>query len=145
MNTGQIWLIDDDQDDHEMVRDIFKELKLPNELVMLHGSVSAMEKLKEADDAPFIILCDVNLPKMDGFALREAMLENPSKKFHSVPFIFWSSVASENQITRAFNLSVHGFFIKETTFQEMKNTFIQIISYWQKSKMPSKTASSATP
>jgi CheY-like chemotaxis protein len=138
MHEQAIWLIDDDQDDHEMVREILKELAIPNELVFLNGAFDALEKLRQVDTAPFIILCDVNLPKMDGFALRAAMLKTPDKKFHSVPFIYWSSVASEQQIMQAYHLSAHGFFIKESNFREMKDTFIQMIRYWQKSKMPSK-------
>lgn len=138
MQAGAVWLIDDDKDDHDMVTDIFKELGMTNELVFLSGAEDAIKKLEAAAVAPFMIICDVNLPKMDGFKLRDFMLNNPSKKFHSVPFIYWSSFASEKQISQAYELSAHGFFIKETNFKEMKETFLQIISYWQKSKMPSK-------
>jgi CheY-like chemotaxis protein len=138
MQTGAIWVIDDDTDDHEMVSQIFSELQLPNELVFLPGAKAALDKLKAIPHAPFIILCDVNLPGMNGFELRAQMLQDPSNKMHSVPFIYWSSTASEKQIRQAYDLSAHGFFIKESSFQKLKDLFIQIIRYWQKSKMPAK-------
>lgn len=138
MQTGAVWVIDTDTDDHEMVREVWRELKLKNELVFLDSAEKVLGLLDEADTTPFIIICEVNLPKVDGFELRERMLATRSKKFKSVPFIFWSTYASEQQITHAFDLSVHGFFIKDNTFEDMKTTFIHIINYWLNSKMPSK-------
>ena len=139
MQTGAIWIIDSDTDDHEMVREVWSELKLNNELVFLCSADETIERLTEVSVSPFIIICEVNLPRVDGFALREQILSTNSKKFKSVPFIFWSTEASEAQITRAYDLSVHGFFIKDSSFDEVKNTFIHIINYWLKSRMPSKT------
>ena len=138
MNTGPVWIIDSDVDDQEMVREVWDELHLKNELRFFDGAEDAMQSLSEVDTAPFIIICEVRLPKIDGFELRERMLATGSKKFKSVPFIFWSADATEEQITHAYNLSVHGFFIKETRFEELKNTFRFIINYWLRSKMPEK-------
>ena len=138
MNTGAVWIIDSDIDDQEMVKEVWQELDLKNELRFLESADEAMNLLDEVDAAPFIIISELHLPKTDGFELRERMLATGSKKFKSVPFIFWSADATEEQITRAYNLSVHGFFIKETRFQELKNTFRNIINYWLKSKMPEK-------
>ena len=138
MQTGAIWIIDSDSDDHDMVLEVWRELKLDNELVFIDSAEEAMAKLEAADRAPFIIICELNLPKVDGFKLREQILATDEKKCKSVPFIFWSTQASETQITRAYDLSSHGFFIKASSFDELKQTFVTIINYWIKSKMPSK-------
>lgn len=138
MQDGPIWIIDDDADDQDLVKEVGKDLKLSNEFVFIKSAEETLQKLRETPVAPFIMICDINLPKMDGFALREKMLADPSKKMHSVPFIYWSTAASEQQIVRAFELSAHGLFIKEASFTELKNSFTGIITYWRKSKMPSK-------
>lgn len=138
VEQGAIWLIDDDTDDRETVSEIVDELALPYELVFLSGAKETIDKLSSGKEAPFIILCDVNLPEMDGFELREKMLQLPYRKFHSVPFIYWSGYASEKQIRRAYDLSAHGFFIKESSFADLKESFIHIIRYWQKSRKPEK-------
>jgi DNA-binding NarL/FixJ family response regulator len=140
MQTGAVWIIDNDSDDREMVEDVWKELNLKNELVFLENAEETMKLLDTADESPFIMICDVNLPKTNGFELREKILATNLKKFKSVPFIFWSTHATETQITKAYDLAVHGFFIKDNTFGELKKTFTYIINYWVKSKMPSKTA-----
>ena len=85
-------------------------------------------------------LTNINLAvEMDGFEFRQRLLDTHQKKFKTVPFIFWTSEASESQITRAFELSAHGFFIKDSTIDGLKDTFRTIIRYWLKSKTPAKT------
>lgn len=138
MQTGAVWIIDNDEDDQIMVQEVWRELKLLNKLVFMESAESMLANLSKTDTAPFIIICELNLPKIDGFELREKMLATNSKKFKSVPFIYWSTEVSESQIQRAYDLSIHGLFIKDTTFQELKNTFTNIINYWLKSKMPAK-------
>lgn len=140
MNSESILLIDGDGDDQEMVQQVWKELNLKNELVFFENGEDAINALAKAETAPFIIISELNFPKINGFQLRERMLAINSKKFKSVPFIFWTTQASEEQITQAYNLSVHGFFIKESRFEDLKMTFIYILNYWLKSKMPSKTS-----
>lgn len=113
MQQGPIWIVDDDEEDHELVQDIFKELDFNDELALFKSGEDLIARLEQSGEAPFIIISDVNLPRMDGFELRELLLSRPNKKFHSVPFIFWSTRASEAQIQHAYELKAHGFFIKE--------------------------------
>jgi len=139
MSTGAVWIIDSDAEDQDIVGAIWQELRLTNELVLLKSAEETIAHLRDAGKAPFIIISAVNLPGTDGFALRRQLLESHSKKLKSVPFIFWTTHATEEQITRAYDLSVHGFFMKEGSFNDMKETFQGIIRYWMKSRMPSKT------
>lgn len=138
MHKGAIWIIDDDTEDHDIIREIFKELKLPNEIVFLPGAEATLQQLEQVKIAPFIIICDVNLPKINGFELREILLKKEGAKFHSVPFIYWSTQASNSQIRQAYDLNAHGFFIKESNFEEWKITLTRIVDYWMRSKMPAK-------
>jgi CheY-like chemotaxis protein len=138
MQSQAIWIIDNDSDDQDVVKHVWQELKLPNKLIFLEDAKHALRTLQYEEYSPFIIICELNLPGINGFELRRIMLEKNEKKFHSVPFIFWTTQASEEQIVQAYHLSVHGLFIKDSNFNELKNTFTCIINYWLKSKMPSK-------
>ena len=138
MQSGPIWIVNEDQDDHELICSFLKTADLPNEVKFFNSGRQLLDELDRAENAPFIVMSDVNLSGMDGFQLRELMLKTPNAKFHSVPFIFWSEYASPAQIKKTYDLRAHGFFIKEHSFQEWKDTFIQIIHYWRKSRMPDK-------
>lgn len=133
-----VWIVDDDLEDQELIMDIFKELGWPHDLELFQTGEQLLEKLQQVNEGPFIIISDVNLPKMSGFDLRQHMLDNPNNKFHSVPFIFWSTFASDRQIRKAFDLNAHGFFIKESSFGKWKEVLIKIIEYWMVSLMPSR-------
>ena len=138
MQTGAIWIIDQDEDDLQMFKDIWKELDIQNQLEWFSNADQVLKKFETIKEAPFLILCDVNLPKINGFKLRELILSHPGKIYHSVPFIYWSTVASEEQIVKAFSLASHGFFIKDSSFTKLKQSFQEILTYWQNSKVPKK-------
>jgi len=137
MNNLPVFIVDDDLDDHYLIDEIWKELDLKNPLLFFNSARELLTHMKQnPDKPPFIIISDVNLPNTDGFELREILLKDESAKYKSIPFIFWSEKASEGQIKKAYDLSAHGFFIKENTVQEIKKTFQSIIEYWLKSKIP---------
>ncbi len=131
-----IWIVDDDIDDQELVKDIFEELKFLHPLELFHNAEELLERLENVNAPPFIIIADVNLSKLGGYALRDQMLNNPDEKYHSVPFIFWSTQASEAQIRKAYDLKAHGFFKKAAEFEQWKLTLVKIIDYWTSSLIP---------
>jgi DNA-binding NarL/FixJ family response regulator len=54
----------------------------------------------------------------------------------SVPFIFWSTSASEAQIKRAYDLSAHGFFLKGRDYSDLKEKIREMVAYWSDSLAP---------
>jgi len=138
MQIGNIFIVDLDTDDRDMIKDIAAELKLPNVLKFFSSGRELIDHLAKTTEPPFIILCEVNLPTLDGFDLRKHLLVSANKKFHSVPFIFFSNKASNAQIQKAYDLSAHGFFLKPATYREMVSSFKVMIQYWQISCMPEK-------
>src|SRR5690242_11195877 len=110
-------IVDDDQDEHELMKEVWKELGLSYPLISLSTGDQLLNYLQSDEQIPFLIISDINLHPMDGFELREKILEDESSKLKSIPFIFWSGSATEDQIKKAYNLSSHGFFIKASTIQ----------------------------
>lgn len=145
MQVGPIWIVNEDREDHELMQEILNELDFKAELVLFTKSEDLLASLDEAEEAPFIIISEANLPGMNGFELREQLLSAPNKKFHSVPFIFWSVTPSEAQVQRAYELKAHGFFIKEATYEEWRESLLTIIRYWQRSRTPSKKDQPSAP
>jgi FixJ family two-component response regulator len=139
MNTNPIYIVDDDTDDEEILCDVMKELGLNNKLVFFHSANELLSDLKNNPVVPFIIISDINLPKIDGFELRQKILEETQMSDKSVPFIFWSTTASAAQIKKAYDLSAHGFFLKGRSYKEIKEGINEIIKYWTRSLSPATT------
>lgn len=136
MNKNPIYIVDDDQDEEEIIEEVVKELGLKNELKFFHNAEGLLNELKSNNVVPFIIISDINLPKMDGFKLREKILESSEMSDKTIPFIFWSTTASDAQIKKAYELSAHGFFLKGRNISDLKDGINKIISYWSRSISP---------
>ncbi len=136
MSNDPIYLIDDDQDDYEFLQASLHEIGLSNEIKYFRNGKAFLDYLKKTPEMPFIILCDVNVRPLDGFQIRKLVTEDPTINFKSVPFIFWSNTVTEKQIQKAFDMSVHGFFVKGSSNDEMKQFIKIIIEYWKLSKVP---------
>ena len=136
MNTNPIYIVDDDSEDQEIIAEAVKELGLKNELRFFFNGDDILNELKTNKVVPFIIISDINLPRMDGFELREKILQESSMSDKTIPFIFWSTTASEAQVKHAYELSAHGFFIKGRTFKELKEELGEIVRYWSMSLSP---------
>lgn len=136
MNKNPIYIVDDDDDDEQMIREAFGELGIKNELNFFSGAEGLLNELKNRSVVPFLIISDVNLPRTDGFELREKILKETPIAEKSVPFIFWSTNASEAQIKRAYDLSAHGFFLKGRSYKELKDKLEEIVKYWDDSLAP---------
>lgn len=136
MNDGPILIADDDTDDKEFLQEAWKELEFKNPLIFFSNGADVLSYFESGKTTPFLVLCDVNIPKMDGFELKEKIKENPGWNYKSIPFVFWSSQVSKKQIKKAYDLGVNGFFVKENNLEAIKQSLISIVTYWLKSVTP---------
>lgn len=136
MNKSPIYIVDDDVDDEQLIKEAFKDLGIKNDLKFFHTGQEVLDRLKKTDEVPFLIISDVNLPKMDGFVLRQKILEESGISHKTVPFIFWSTNASQEQVKRAYDLSAHGFFLKAHKYSDLKEKIREMVSYWSDSLAP---------
>lgn len=132
---GPIIIIDDDVDDQELVREMFSELKLPNEVVIFNDGESALNYLDDPNIYPFIIISDIKMPKMDGFELRDK-LSKKSEKLKATPFLFFTNGGTPHSLNAAYRLSVQGVFQKPVRYNEWKQSMQNIIQYWSSCLSP---------
>lgn len=131
-----IIIVDDDLDDHTIFREIAERLNLTNDLLFFRNGTEVLPYLRTTPDKPFIIMCDMNMPTMNGLDLRRAINNDASLRNKSIPFVFFTTAASLAQIQEAYDLTVQGFFIKESSYLETEKTFKLILDYWDKCKHP---------
>lgn len=134
--SGPIIIIEDDLDDQEILTDIFKELNYKNEVVFFSDSVQALDYLTNTDKEPFIVLSDINMPKLDGMALREKIHNNEDLRMKSIPYLFFSTSAEQKHVIDAYSRSIQGFFIKPNNYDKLKSTIKKIVEYWQECVSP---------
>jgi len=134
--NGPIIIIEDDFDDQEVLLDIFTKLSYVNEIVFFHDGSEALEYLNNTDVKPFLILSDVNMPKINGFELRNKVFTNAQLQTKCIPYLFFTTGANKKSVVDAYALSVQGFFLKSTTINGLENTIRKIVEYWQECIAP---------
>jgi CheY-like chemotaxis protein len=135
--SGPIVIIEDDVDDQEIIAEILSNIKIPNKLIYFEKCEEAFDYLMTTNDNPFLIICDINLPKMNGIELKMVIDNDVELRQKSIPFIFFSTASNKEVITKAYtNLSIQGFFKKTNGIEEMKKALITIIDYWNLSMHP---------
>jgi CheY-like chemotaxis protein len=134
---GPIVIVDDDPDDHYLIREICHLLKLQNEIVSIHDGHAALEYLRTPSAIqPFIILCDMNMPGMTGLQLRDEIIRDEALRKKSIPFVFLSTTAREKDVKTAYDLTVQGYFEKGHDFEKFKEKLVLIFEYWRECKHP---------
>jgi class 3 adenylate cyclase/tRNA A-37 threonylcarbamoyl transferase component Bud32 len=68
-------------------------------------------------DPPDLILCDVMMPEMDGFAVLEALRAEP--RFAEIPFIFLTALDDRSSMRRGMNLGADDYLPKPFTRNEL--------------------------
>ena len=133
---GPIIIIEDDVDDQELLADIFKRLNYKNELMFFDDGEQALEFLYTSEIKPYIILSDINVPKINGMALREKINSDEKLKMKCIPYLFFSTAANSNYVVKAYSLSVQGFFKKAHSLSEFEETISIIMQYWERCIAP---------
>lgn len=135
---GPIIVIEDDPDDRDLLAMIFKQLDYPNEVVYFPDGVTALEYLQDDSVYPFIILSDINLPKLNGFELRKMVHTNEQLSLKCIPYLFFSTSVNKKAVYDAYTMSVQGFFLKPDSYDKLLSTIRVIVEYWQECYSPEK-------
>lgn len=134
--NGPIIIIEDDKEDQEILIDIFKELDFKNEIIYFGEGEKALDYLTGTDIEPFLILSDINMPKLNGIELREKINTNEDLRIKCIPYLFFTTTAEQKYVVDAYSKSVQGFFVKPNTFEKLKRTLKLIVEYWQECESP---------
>ncbi|RYY65183.1 MAG: response regulator [Chitinophagaceae bacterium] len=134
--NGPIIIIEDDLDDQEILTDVFAELNYRNELIFFGDSYEALNFLTETAIEPFLVLSDINMPKLNGIELREKVHNNEDLRLKSIPYLFFSTSAEQKHVIDAYSRSIQGFFVKPSNYQDLKRVIEKIVEYWQECVSP---------
>jgi CheY-like chemotaxis protein len=130
--------VDDDPDDHAILRTVFENLGVMSPVRFFHNGTEVLEYLRTTLDEPFIIFCDINMPRISGLDLREIINEDHELRRKNIPFVFISNAANVKQVKRAYELTVQGFFTKANSFEETERKMKLIIQYWLECEHPNR-------
>jgi CheY-like chemotaxis protein len=133
---GPILWLDDDEEDQQIIFEALEELKPSQEVKFFSSGEALLAFLRSLDGQPFLILCDVNMPGIDGLQVRDEINKDPSLRKKAIPFVFFSTTAREPDVQRAYDMVVQGYFEKGNNFNELKSRIKRILDYWNDCRHP---------
>ena len=135
--TGPIIVIEDDADDQQILVEIFQKLDYRNKIFYFADGNEALDFINKTEIQPFLILSDINMPKINGFEIRNKVFTNSELHTKCIPYLFFTTSATKKAVIDAYALSVQGFFIKPSSMLALENTIKKIIEYWKECIAPS--------
>src|ERR1700733_6949133 len=97
--TLNILLVEDDDGDAKALQRAFQKAKIANKIVRAADGMEARDMLKGTKgkakmQSPYILLVDLNMPRMNGIQLIEALRKENDLR-HSIVFILTTSKRDE--------------------------------------------------
>jgi CheY-like chemotaxis protein len=131
-DKNPILVLEDNLMDVDLLKEALKELEIKNELIIAENGEEGLKYLNAGKELPGIILCDINMPKMNGIEFMKEIKANP--KFKYIPVIVLTSSSNPNDREAAFALSAAGYMIKPMSHQDFVKMVGVIINYWNYSE-----------
>ena len=137
----KILVVDDEQDVKTLFEQRFRKEIRDNrvEFAFAYSGEEALKLLHRWNHEALLILSDINMPTLDGFALRQKLKSDAALQLKCIPYLFFSTAATQKAVIDAYSLSVQGFFVKQSSIAEIEATISAIMEYWKRCAAPKST------
>ncbi len=112
----KILLIEDDQIIRDSTAELLEFVEDYSVITAENGEIGFRKALVEIPD---IIICDVMMPKTDGYEVLERLSLNPKTQF--IPFIFLSAKTERKDVRKGMNLGADDYITKPFSEDELNS------------------------
>ena len=131
-----ILLVEDNPDDVELTRIAFDEAKIANNLVVVGDGAEALDYLfargahagRDPHDLPALVLLDLNLPKLDGREVVQAIRANDTTR--TLPVVVLTTSTEPFDVEASYALGVNSYIQKPVDFEQFVWAVKQVGLYW---------------
>ena len=131
-----ILLVEDNPDDVELTRIAFAEAGLDHRLEVVSDGAQALDYLlgrgayahRAGARPPSIVLLDLNLPKLDGREVLEAIRANEAT--HKLPVVVLTTSTEPFDVDASYALGANSYIRKPVDFERFVWAVKQVGMYW---------------
>ena len=132
-------IVEDSELDAEKIVRSMHRLGMTNETLRVKNGEAALDVLRGTNGrtrliAPYIILLDINMPKMNGLEFLQA-LRSDEGIAHSPVFMLTTS-DSQRDIDAAYRFNVCGYIVKPVKTEQMVAALNTLNLYWNLTELP---------
>ena len=133
-DTVTILLVEDDFVDIEAIKRGFRKNKIANPFIVAHDGIEAMELLDKGIEHPFLILLDLNMPRMNGIEFLKELRKKPTLS-HAIVFVLTTSNADRDRWA-AYEQHIAGYLLKSQAGKDFVNVIEMLDMYWRYVEFP---------
>ncbi len=114
---GHIIFVDDDEEDHLIMLEYFRESGKGDCIKFIKNGQEALNYLNDiSDDArlPCLIVLDLNMPILNGTQTLALLKGDP--RYRNIPVLIFSTSENENEKRKCLSLGAREYIVKPTTY-----------------------------
>jgi CheY-like chemotaxis protein len=134
--TVPLLLVEDNEDDALLLRHAFRSLRFSNPLFTVTDGEQAIEYLsgegayanRAEFPLPYVVLLDLNMPKVDGLGVLQFIRETRALK-HLFVIVLASSELNDD-VTRAYELGADSYLVKPGDLSNVEEVIQLLRKHW---------------
>lgn len=144
MDFIQILLVEDNEGDIMLIEEALQEGKIVNNLSVVKDGEKAIRFLEKEggykeEEAPDLIILDINLPRKNGHEVLEYVKKSDS--FKHIPVIMLTTSSSENDVVKSYKQHANCYITKPVGVDDFMQAVTSIERFWiELVKLPAKTS-----
>ncbi len=137
--TVTFLLVEDDDVDVMGFQRALKRQKIANPIEVARDGVEALERLrglngKEKLKPPYIILLDLNMPRMSGLEFLQEIRQD-EELHHAIVFVITTSRDEKDRLA-AYDQHVAGYIVKSNATESFQHALSMLDNYWRVVEFP---------
>lgn len=130
-----VLLVEDDDVDAMAIERSFTKARVGNPIVRASNGLEALALLRDNKiTLPYIILLDLNMPRMNGLEFLTELRNDPTIS-DSIVFVLTTSDKDED-IVSSYKKNVAGYFVKNEAGSGFSNVVAMLEGYWKIALLP---------
>jgi CheY-like chemotaxis protein len=125
--TKNIFLVEDDEDDHEFFIEAIKDIDKPTCIYMAKHGREAIDQLNSINPLPDVIFMDINMPFMNGFECLALLKKHVRLKSIPVVILTTSNNTADAEAARALGAAF--FLCKPSKLSLWKKNIMAILTF----------------
>ncbi|MCA9598549.1 MAG: response regulator [Myxococcales bacterium] len=135
-----VLLVEDNAVDREGVARAFSRHRIANPIHHANDGIEALDILRGTNGRdklgrPFVVLLDINMPRMNGIELLQEIRADECLK-DSVVFMLTTSRSEQDKMA-SYGLNVAGYMVKEDVGDDFLRLVAMLDHYWRIVELPS--------
>lgn len=136
-NDITLLLVEDDDIDAMTIQRSFSKQRISNQIMRAEDGQIALDLIRKNQvPTPFVILLDLNLPRMNGHEFLQSLRDDPVHK-DTVVFVLTTSSADQDMV-KAYEKFIGGYFLKSESGEQFMNLIGMLDGFWRIVRIPEK-------